>query len=165
MGWLFGWPTRKDLVKHLTESNDDVETIKSCSVGNNLWCVHRYGDITYACLYLIKGPAFGNENDKYRWGYKDIDESMGPSKNDFPASWLKLLSPTTYEYAIAWRERVKARGEKIKRMKIGSKWGTAPYEIIERRSPTAFRIKDQRGNIYRAGLKWLLTLEEVVDGI
>ena len=171
MGWLFGWQTRKQLVKHLIEENG-VKTLKSCSVGNNLWCVHectcdqgpKAGEvIRYACLYLIKGPAFGNPNDRYGWGYKDVDESMGPNRDDFPASWLELLSPITSEYAVEWRARVKARGEKIKSMTTGTKWerGGTIYEIIVRRSPTLYRVKDLFGDTWRIPLTYLLQMERI----
>lgn len=39
------------------------------------------------------------------WGYKDIDETMGPVESGAPASLLDLLSPTTVPYALDWRER------------------------------------------------------------
>ena len=160
MGWLFGWSTRKELVEHLINGNG-VKTIKSCSVGNNLWCVHEYTNaaseaVRYACLYLIKG---GSGRDG--WGYKDVDETMGPYKTNFPYTWLDLLSPIESEYANEWRARVKARGERIKSMKLGSKWkaNDNTFEIIERRSPTSFRAKDMYGDTYRVKLSQLLRME------
>lgn len=170
MGWLFGWGSRKDLVKHLIEGNG-VKTLKHCSVGTNLWCVHETmttmagygGNVRWACLYLIKGPPYGRD-DRHGWGYKDVDETMGPSEITFPCSWLELLTPTTSEHALEWRVRVKARGEKIKRMVLNSRWSSLHgriYTVIKRRSPTAFRVKDDYGDTYRAGLNFMLSLEEV----
>ena len=46
-----------------------------------------------------------NAKDGFTFGYKDMDESMGPCESKCPESILKLLTPTTYEYAIAWRQR------------------------------------------------------------
>jgi hypothetical protein len=40
------------------------------------------------------------------WGYKDIDESMGPVEVNCPLSFLDGLSPAT-GFATKWRERVK----------------------------------------------------------
>lgn len=168
MGWLFStnW-TRKSLVEHLINGNG-VKTIKSCSVGNNLWCIHEFKDkedkpVRWACLYLIKGPAYGNPNDKYGWGYKDVDETMGPCEINFPYTWLSILTPIESEYANEWRARVKARGERIKLMKLGTKWklDANTFEIIERRSPTAFRIKDQYGVTFRCSLKTLLQMRKI----
>lgn len=166
MGWLFStnW-TRKTLVEHLISGNG-VKTIKSCSVGNNLWCVHEFQDkedkpVRWACLYLIKGPAYGNKNDKYGWGYKDVDESMGPCEINFPYTWLDLLSPIESEYANDWRALVKARGEKCKSMTIGSKWkwGDQILQITKRRSPTSFYADSARGQ-YRVSLSNLLRMEK-----
>lgn len=39
------------------------------------------------------------------WGYKDIDETMGPVESHAPAAILDLLSPTTDQWALDWRER------------------------------------------------------------
>lgn len=42
---------------------------------------------------------------------KTMDESMGPSYYDMPASYLKLLPPTSSEYANNWREKVLANAK------------------------------------------------------
>jgi hypothetical protein len=39
------------------------------------------------------------------WCYKDMEESMGPCEAQAPQKLLDLLSPTTKEYALSWRER------------------------------------------------------------
>ena len=44
----------------------------------------------------------------YVFGYKDMDETMGPCEADGPAAILDLLTPTASEYANAWRERCRA---------------------------------------------------------
>ncbi|MCZ4354796.1 hypothetical protein [uncultured Marivita sp.] len=46
--------------------------------------------------------------DNGEWCYKDMEESMGPHEAQAPQKLLDLLSPTTKEYALAWRERCKA---------------------------------------------------------
>lgn len=105
MGWLFSqrWSTRKDLIDHLVKENSAVETLKHCCVGNNLWCVHRIneGD-TFICLYMMQL----HRGDFPYWGYKDIDESMGPYQVNCPLSYLEGLSAAE-GYAIEWRKRVR----------------------------------------------------------
>ena len=44
----------------------------------------------------------------YVFGYKDMDETMGPCEADCPAAILDLLTPTASEYALRWRERCRA---------------------------------------------------------
>ena len=158
MGWLFGWDTRKQLIDHLCYGNG-VETLKRKFVGNNMWAVQRTKDgITFACLYLIKG---GRGQD---WGYKDVDETMGPCQHDFPASWLDLLSPALSDYAVSWRENVRKRAAEMARFKVGTTWRRSDgstYMIVQRRSPTSLRVKDQWGDHWRMNPESLLGAEEV----
>lgn len=48
------------------------------------------------------------------FGYKDIDETMGPFYYDCPNVILKLLSSTDNEYAKTWREKCYANTNKRK---------------------------------------------------
>lgn len=49
------------------------------------------------------------------WGYKDIDESMGPCEVNCPLSYLNLAGGDPEGYAKEWRERVRAfHAEKVK---------------------------------------------------
>lgn len=145
MGWLFGHYERRTLIEHLVNGNG-VKTLKHFLSGNNLWCVHEHDGQRWACLYLLRGSP-KVRNDPYNWGYKDVDESMGPNAISFPYTWLDLLTPTDSKYANEWRARVKARGEKLQKAKLGSKWRGYghTFEIIERRSPTSFLAKDEYG--------------------
>lgn len=60
--------------------------------------------------------------DGYNFGYKDMDESMGPNESKCPKTILELLTPTEYEYAIEWRkrcwDRIKKR-ESLPKVKTG----------------------------------------------
>lgn len=44
----------------------------------------------------------------YIFGYKDMDEGMGPVESDCPEAILDLLTPTTRPYALEWRARCRA---------------------------------------------------------
>lgn len=149
MGWLFGHYERRTLIEHLVNGNG-VKTLKHFLSGNNLWCVHEHDGQRWACLYLLRGSP-KVKNDPYNWGYKDVCESMGPNEISFPYTWLDLLTPTDSKYANEWRARVKARGEKLQKATIGSKWQGYghTFEIIKRRGPTSFRAKDEYGEMWR----------------
>lgn len=41
--------------------------------------------------------------------YKDMSEQMGPAEDACPAKVLDQLSPTTHEYATAWRQKCRDR--------------------------------------------------------
>jgi hypothetical protein len=51
--------------------------------------------------------------DGYVFGYKDMDETMGPCERNCPASILDMLTPTEAPYAIAWRASCRKRIEKV----------------------------------------------------
>ncbi len=46
------------------------------------------------------------------FGYKDMDESMGPCEDNCPAHILDLLTPTDKEHALDWRLRCRANLER-----------------------------------------------------
>lgn len=43
------------------------------------------------------------------WGYKPMDEAMGPFEADCPVTWLDQLDPPR-GFASKWRARVRAEG-------------------------------------------------------
>ncbi len=64
-----------------------------------------------------------NPGDGHNFGWKDMDESMGPCEAQCPERILKLLTPTEYEYAKDWRARCWANIEKRKarrRLPVGT---------------------------------------------
>lgn len=161
MGWLFGYYERRTLIEHLVNGNG-VKTLKHFLSGNNLWCVHEHDGQRWACLYLLRGSP-KVKNDPYNWGYKDVCESMGPNELSFPYTWLNLLTPTDSKYANEWRARVKARGEKLQKATVGSKWQGYghTFEIIKRRGPTSFRAKDEYGETWRLTSRNISKMENV----
>ncbi|MFD7956090.1 DUF6927 domain-containing protein [Streptomyces ardesiacus] len=44
----------------------------------------------------------------YNFSYKDLDENCGPGDHKAPKSVLNALTPTTNEYALAWRAQCRA---------------------------------------------------------
>lgn len=161
MGWLFGYYERRPLIEHLINGNG-LKTVKHFLSGNNLWCVHEYEGKRWACLYLLRGSP-KVKNDPYNWGYKGVEETMGPSEISFPYTWLDLLTPTDSKYANEWRARVKARGEKLQKATVGSKWQGYghTFEIIKRRGPTSFRAKDEYGETWRLTSRNISKMENV----
>ena len=60
--------------------------------------------------------------DHYNFGYKDMDETMGPYYYNCPARILKQLTPTDNETALAWRNACQERLDKRKarkKLKVG----------------------------------------------
>jgi hypothetical protein len=77
------------------------KTIARKLVGDHLWAVKEaQNGERYVALFLL-------ERDHGHWGYKDLDESMGPNAVDCPLRFLELATAKPTGYAAAWRERVR----------------------------------------------------------
>lgn len=68
------------------------------------------GDVYYAAMQSARtGEVWAlialTDIDGHEFGYKDMDETMGPYCFDCPNSILKLLTPTDNEYAKDWRKK------------------------------------------------------------
>ncbi len=72
----------------------------------------------------------GYSKSDYNFGYKDMDESMGPNADNCPARILDLLTQTEYEYALSWRERCR---KNLNRPKL------AVGQILKFKDPIRFR--------------------------
>lgn len=87
-------------------------------------------------------------NDRFNFGYKDVGEESGPIEDECPERILDRLSETTYEYALDWRERCRAR---IQRRKAQPSLKTGSYlrmdsavEFADGRSREIFYIEDAK---------------------
>jgi hypothetical protein len=154
MGWLFGWDTRKELINHLAKDN---KVMTHCMTGNNMWAVvegtRQDGTtVRFIALFLIRGRS----NTRDGWGYKDLDESCGPTAVNCPLKYLKMVED--YEpvgYAKEWRERVREywtkRNRKLEpgtRIKLYGR----EYEVVGRpyRNKLDYAVKDlECGGVYR----------------
>src|SRR3546814_6819551 len=68
------------------------------------------GGEIFAIVCLVRWNP--RAKDGYIFGYKDMDETMGPCEADCPARILDLLTPTDKEYAREWRARCCANLER-----------------------------------------------------
>lgn len=87
------------------ETGDKCRVLKSAMVGATWYgaCERtRPGQKPYVfagvCLTSVDSREYCN------FGYKDMDESMGPCERDCPVSILNLLSPRDDKWALEWRE-------------------------------------------------------------
>lgn len=95
-----------------------------------------------AVVFLTCGKT---KNDGCIWGYKDMDETMGPNESKCPASILALLTPTDSKWANEWRERCRKNiAEAAERRKNGPKPLYAPSGV----------------RIWVEGRSWLVTSDE-----
>jgi hypothetical protein len=109
--------SRADIIRELLDdvapyTNSQCETVERqilahCLRGNVLWTaneVHvdgKLADRWIGCYVLVRRGR--------TWGYKPMDESMGPHYFTCPVSYLDLAQPEpTDSTAVEWRAKVRA---------------------------------------------------------
>lgn len=114
MGWCYYRPQGR--IDRLTECRnvfgrepDWATIVKDALVDDIYYAAMRSTKTNKVwALIVITDVADGE------FGYKDMDETMGPFYYDCPNTILKLLSPTDNEYAKTWREKCYANTNKRK---------------------------------------------------
>lgn len=73
------------------------------------------GSVYYAAIQKEDNTVFGvvvlTAQHHGEFGYKVIDETMGPNESRCPMSIIKLLTDIDSQYALNWRERCKKNAE------------------------------------------------------
>lgn len=131
MGWLFTHgATRADIIQRCTRTQDNEHgrwtTLAHCTKGNVLWSVIEYHrkdagttENFIGCYLLARHAGFG-------WGYKDIDESMGPYYYSCPLSYLDMAPETN----AGWREQVRAWHARLSRkVAVGDIWSLVHCKV------------------------------------
>ena len=156
MGWSFSYVDvgRKAHIESLTSKRrfgEDYEPLEHRVVGNNVWQLVLYKPTgrKLITLDLIAKERGGG------WGYKGLDEDMGPCEVNCPLSLLNKASPVTEGYAVEWREKVRAYHARRKTAKpepgMVVKYGGDDYKLIEPWAPRkGWRVINvDSGNTYR----------------
>lgn len=133
MGWSFSYgspnpnmKTEMDRLHNWAEGGTVRRVLRSAMVGSTYYAAVEVSKPdtptrVFASVCLTKKAR--NE-----WGYKGMDEGMGPNEARCPATILNLLSPTEHEYALAWRQRCR---EHIEWKKARAKVVFKPGMVIE----------------------------------
>ena len=136
MGWTFydaltdinGKVNRKHECDRLMTWNSEQsagEVLKSTMRGSVYYAALKHTDkrtnevMNVGVVILTSSDLKSGLN----FGYKDMDETVGPGYYDCPLSIIKLLSPTDNEYAIEWRKKCIENEKKswLKKVAIGEK--------------------------------------------
>jgi len=114
---------------------DHYEVLKSAMVGSTYYAAVKVKETgkVFAAVFLTKV----NSRETCNFGYKDMEESMGPNEAKCPLSILNLLTKTDNEIALEWRARCrKYHADKnspasFENLPLGTKivW-TVPYDRI-----------------------------------
>ncbi len=165
MGWLFTQgQSRRQLIEHLTADFEIADrknrTFKRYCSGNTLFAVHEIirkdsGEIMrYIGVYLM-------QNDKkFGWGYKDMDESFGPYQYGCPLSFFDLV-PDPGGYATAWRQRCREdHARRFQKLEVGQTVRLTnghDYRIVNLKPLRGV----EHGNVYRLPRRMLTNKPEV----
>ncbi len=108
MGWVtYHRPAGQTDREHFTkEMNADHEILDCATVKRTFYAAVRNktdGQV-WAWVCLIQ-----RTRGEYNFGYKSMDESMGPNEAECPARILDLLTPTESQWANEWREACRKR--------------------------------------------------------
>ena len=145
---------KKEIDRMLCWENKDKDgnilakhrVLKSAMVGSTYYgavATDKPGQptIVWAAVFLTCGKV---KHDGCIWGYKDMDETVGPCESKCPASILALLTPTDSKWANEWRERCRKNiAEAADRRRNGPKPLYAPKGI---------EVSNERGS-------WILSSE------
>lgn len=88
------------------------------------------GGYTFAAVFLTCRENGG-------WGYKSMDETMGPNEAHAPMKLIELLSPTTSEWARGWRQRCRDNAALASR-------APRPGDVIRLEQPLRFTDGTER---------------------
>ncbi len=104
MGTFTGYYSRQDvvddLIKQYSTGGFTLIDRKATNYGRHLWfAIQPKQGPSFICLFKLS--SYGGD-----WGYKPIDESMGPCHHECPLSLLAQVDAPTTEYSKNWRDRV-----------------------------------------------------------
>ncbi len=103
----------------------------------------------WACVCLVKYNP--RDREGYIFGYKSMEESLGPCEIECPIAILDLLTPTDNDYAVKWRsscrEGAAARAAKPKLRHGQLITFAAPIRFADGRTHQTLRVDiDDRYN-------------------
>lgn len=110
MGWYFGSSSRAAVIDELTRpySSPPVSrtTLAKFTSGNTLWTVEEVTNTETGVVQRFIGCYLmaGRQGSANGWGYKPMEESMGPVQISCPLKFLEMTPVADAE----WREKVKA---------------------------------------------------------
>lgn len=118
MGWLHCAASREDLVNRLLDPAlipQHLILLDHSLRGNRLWVLYQSRsnpDYRFIVLHQLRGTG---DPGGWRWGYRSVDEAMGPTAYDCPKRLLDA-STCSADAAVIWRlDCAQARGHALRR--------------------------------------------------
>lgn len=180
MGWTYTYKPKGMSVREFFEERFNYSG-EDGSYGRVLDCA--VVNLRTAYIAYETGSAQGNRqvaaivcdlgykpNDYCNFGYKDMDETMGPYRYECPERILKLLTPTNHEWAKEWREKC-WENTRAKKARPGLKKGMvirfdSPVVFRSGRREDTFRVEDPRRLVFadKWGIRYKISRRTVNRG-
>lgn len=132
MGWdyCYDWQKKSDIVQARTKSWENEERIHTClehsTSGNVLWTVWEVRNkVNGFSERFIGCDLLQYDRRDQCWGYKGMDESMGPYYYSVPQKFLDMVpeqNPEWRKQVQAHRDHKKVQAAKKRSVQIGQKW-------------------------------------------
>lgn len=147
-----------------------MRVIDSAFVGNRVWYaaaeIIQDGEPQYVIALVCKVHWNPKARDGFLFGYKDMEESMGPCEAACPARILRLLSPTAKEHALDWRRRclmrLRMHGRKLedgmrlrfpRPISFGDGHAGTEFIVVKKGDSVTFRSSEGRGRYRITGFR------------
>jgi hypothetical protein len=131
MGWTyFQAPAGKRSVDILRDKLKSLTWIDAQKVGDTIYAAVTHPKVTGAFALVVLIDRRGGQ-----FGYKDMDEAMGPYESECPARILNELTAEPNEYAAAWRQRCR---EFNARRETAAAAAQCAYRIAHDAEPSLF---------------------------
>ena len=126
-----------------------VKTLRSSFSGNTLWVLHEIAREGGSNVERFIG-CYRLSRYQGEWGYKDMDESVGPVYYDCPVSYLDEATAPMNEHAAEWRKSAREHGERKaaqrrKKPAVGETWSLQRCTIHHVK---IFSVKPLRGSLH-----------------
>lgn len=148
MGWLYKHDPIDDPVAYLTDQyNHDGEQRTYCvlaaaRVSNTVYMAVKVTEKATRKHYVLAAVVLISNTRKHGFGYKDMDETVGPCECACPDRIMRLLSPINDipkpGYAADWRERVAAHKQAAAMLRA-KRMSLQPGSIVKLDHEVSFR--------------------------
>lgn len=157
MGWLYmssmnGHRTPKQYLDH--QLHYETEAITCRVLDSAVVSMKRYyaavekvekatGARSVLCVICLVNYN-PRDKDGMIFGYKDMDETMGPCAKDCPARILDLLTPIDSEWAIEWRAACRHRLDRVLPKPGQTIVLKTPMRFSDNTTQSRFRVVDRK---------------------
>ena len=174
MGWTTSssW-TLKSLLAERTANQTANGTTRECLAhcfrgmptrGGNLWTVWKVTGPRGKTSHFIALDVIKYYGRNEGWGYKDMDESVGPNEVNCPLSYLDMVDRLPInDFARQWRKNVRAYHAKRKatyKIKVGQTVKLRGANVPEVTILSLRPLRGTRNGMVFVGFRRFIVIEE-----